>query len=293
MRLLQLKVVLAAVDLDDASVAIVEAARELALAAGAELHVLHASSATDDSAVRPDGEQAVRHIVEKAGAKPSEATLHLLPGDAVHVVRSLADKLRADVIVLGRHRERRAPGLDMGSTALGVVTNSWAPCLVLSRPLRLPLERIVVPVDLSETSRGALVVALSWASALRGAAVSHGSATTESVKLTALFVDRDGPSGSEQHVQALDDTLSVLRREAGSWAGVGINGAVTPNSSPAVAIVDYARAHQAELVVMGTRGRGLDSAPRVGSTSLEVTRRLDIPTLLVPPAVWEAHGGGR
>lgn len=291
MRLLQLRVVLAAVDLDDASVAVVEAARELAAAAGAQLHVVHASAGTNDSPAQADGDEGLRRILEAAGAKPNEAALHRLHGDAVHVVRSTADKLRADVIVLGRHRERTTPHLDTGSTALGVVTNSWAPCLVLSRPLRLPLERIIVPVDLSETSRGALVVALSWASALRGALASHGSATAESVKLTALFVDRDGRAGHvpPDHVQALDDALSFLRREAGTWAGVGINGAIAPNSNAPAAIAEYAREHQSDLLVMGTRGRGLDSVPRLGSTSLEVTRMLDVPTLLVPPAVWESH----
>lgn len=293
MRLLQLRVVVAALDLDDASVAIVEAARELAAAAGAKLHIVHASASTKATHVPSEEERALRQLVERSGAKPSEMTLHVVAGDAVHVVRSLADKLRADVIVLGRHRERRAPELDMGSTALGVVTNSWAPCLVISRPLRLPLERILVPVDLSETSRGALVVGLSWASALRGASVTHGSAAAESVKLTALLVDRGGRAGStpRDQLQALDDALNVLRHDAGSWAGVTINGTVTANSNAPDGIADYAREQRSDLIVMGTRGRGLDAMPRLGSTSQEVTRRVDAPILLVPPAVWEQLRG--
>ena len=45
----------------------------------------------------------------------------------------------------------------------------WRPfaSLVLAEPLRLPLRRVLVPIDLSETARGALMVALTWASALR------------------------------------------------------------------------------------------------------------------------------
>lgn len=291
MRLLHLRVVLAAVDIDEASVSIIEAARELALVAGAKLNIAHAWSPAKDAATLAERESALRSVVVRAGMKPTEVPLHIRVGEPAHVIRSLADRLRADVIVLGRHRGEPATGGKMGSTALAVVTNAWTPCLVLSRPMRVPLERILVPVDLSDTSRGALVVALSWASALRGAAMLHGPTMNDSVNLTALFVDRAASAGQisswcEQHIE---DELNLLRRDAGSWACVAITGEAIANDNVAGAIAEYAREHQADLVVLGTRGLGLDAVGRVGSVSLAVSTQLDIPVLLVPPAVWNAQ----
>jgi len=291
MRLLHLRVVLAAVDIDAASASIVEAARELALVAGAKLNIVHAWPPSMATATLGERENALRSVIVRAGVKPTDVPLHMRVGDPAHVIRSLADRLRADVIVLGRHREPQATGRQLGSTALAVVTNAWAPCLVLSRPMRVPLERILVPVDLSDTSRGALVVALSWASALRGAEMLHGPTMNDSVNLTSLFVDRvmDARQNSSRSVQQFDDELNLLRRDAGTWASVAIDGDVIADNDVAKAIAEYAREHQADLVVLGTRGLGLDATGRVGSVSLAVTGQLDIPILLVPPAMWSAQ----
>jgi nucleotide-binding universal stress UspA family protein len=195
------------------------------------------------------------------------------------------------VIVLGRHRDRPAAHHAMGSTALGVVTNSWAPCLILGGPIRLPLERVLVPVDCSDTSRGALVVALSWASALRGTKKLAGSESGEPVTLRALFVESSGAPADDfsGRRQALDKELDQLRQDAGSWANVAIDHAVVANSDVSLAIADYARDRQAHLIVIGTRGLGLDAIGRLGSVSLGVARRVAIPLLLVPPAVWSTY----
>ena len=191
MELLRLKVVLAAVDTDETSCHTLEAARELATAADAKLHVVHAAIARDpnDQHARAEGTacaNALRTMFERAGLESSNVPLEIVVGPPAHVVRSTADKIRADVIVLGEHSGRPRVNEGMGSTALAVVTNSWAPCLVLSKPMRLPLARVLVPVDLSIASRGALVVGLSWASALRGA-----QPTGKAVLLTALRRRRD------------------------------------------------------------------------------------------------------
>lgn len=291
MRLLHLRVVLAAVDIDEASVSVVEAARELALVAGAKLNIVHAWSPSNASATLAEREGALRSIVVRAGVKPTEVPIHIRVGEPTHVIRALADRLRADVIVLGRHREQSANSGRLGSTALAIVTSSWAPCLVLSRPMRVPLERILVPVDLSDTSRGALVVALSWASALRGAEMLHGPTMNDSVCLTSLYVERALEAGqaSTPHVQQLEDELNLLRRDAGTWASVAIDGKVIADTDVPKAIAEYAREHQADLVVLGTRGLGLDGVGRIGSVSLAVARQLDVPLLLVPPAVWNSQ----
>lgn len=291
MKLLHLKVVLAAIDADESSHDTLRAARELATVAGAKLHVVHATGAD----ARPDstrraasggGVDAVRELFGHSDARRSEGSLEIVAGEPTYVIRSFADKIRADVIVLGRHRERRADQQGIGSTALGVVTNSWAPCLVLSRPMELPLERVLVPVDLSNTSRGALVVALSWASALRKTAKGGGAAKTETADLTALFVDA---AKRERSPRALEDELDRLRRDAGTWAGVSIRGVVVEHREAPQAIADFAGEHRSDLIVLGTRGLGSDAVGRLGSIAAGVLRRIDQPILLVPPAVWESY----
>jgi nucleotide-binding universal stress UspA family protein len=54
----------------------------------------------------------------------------------------------------------------------------------------------------------------------------------------------------------------------------------------AQAIAHFAREQRSDLVVLGTRGLGLDATGRLGSVSAAVAERLETPILLVPPAVW-------
>lgn len=296
MNLLHLRVVLAAIDSDESALNVLRGAFELATAAGATLHVVNIAPAVNSSLPtnlprEDERRNTVTRLLKRADVPPNEVSLHLLAGDPVHGIRSVADKIKTDVIVLGGPRDRRAETARLGSTALAVVTNSWAPCLILSRGMRLPLERVLVPVDLSDTSRGALVMALSWASALRGAKRVVESVTDEAVQLTALFVDKSSaPSdGARRHTQTLDDELNRLRQDAGTWASVEITGVLRSGSDVPGAIAEYATENASDLIVLGTRGLGLDDVGRLGSVSLEVARRVMAPILLVPPAVWSAY----
>ena len=280
MQLLHLNVVLAAIDRDDSSVDALRGADALAKAAGAKLHVVHVARSDVPA------EQGIERLLARAAVSPGAATLHLLVGEPAHAIRSLGDRVGADVIALGRHRGLPSQGNEIGSTALAVVTNSWAPCLILSGEMTLPITRVLVPVDLSDVSRGALVVALSWASALRAGKRTKGDGTCSDVVLTALLVERapaDGGAGARQ-VHALENELDHLRHDAGTWANVAIRGLAVSGRDIAATIADFARDDRSELVVLGTRGIGAAPVGRLGSVSLGVAQQLRTPILLVPPA---------
>lgn len=281
MHLLTLQTVLVATDLDSTSAAAIETGRRLAEAAGAALHVVHVSRDAPSSAVR----DAVESFVRASGISPSARHLHLLDGDPAHSIRLLADRIRADVIVLGPHRERRETerGAPLGSTALAIVTDSFAPCLVASTPLRVPLERVLVAVDLSDTARGALVVGLAWASALR----TPPTTSSDGAKATMLVLHVGREAGDR--AAALDRELERIRGDAGGWANVLIEAITASGDDPAPTIADSAASRGADLIVLGTRGLGLDRTGRLGSVSAAVVRQAGVPVLLVPPAVWLSH----
>lgn len=293
MRPLRLATVLVATDLDPASDSAVDTGRRLAAAAGAALHVVHVRelAPADEAAARPTGDPLERQVaaaLHRAGASDRDAAIHVVSGPPPEAIRAVSEVIGADVIVLGPHRggQSAASGPRLGGTARAVVAGAYAPCLVAVRPLRLPLARVLVPVDLSDTARGALLVALSWASALRGGAAANRPAT-----LTALLV-RDGePGGGRAQADALRHQLDGLRRQAGDWAGVDAEGITAAGTERLAEVVgERARQLQADLVVVGTRGLGLDRVARLGSASAAIVEISDVPVLLVPPAVWRAHG---
>jgi len=275
MQLLSLKTILVATDLDDSSLPAIAAGRALAVAAGAELHVVNVTTSA-----APDA-SAVHALLERAGIGLTEASVHAVAGDPTLAIGRLADSLSADVIVLGPHHHDGDDAL--AGTVLGIVTNSAAPCLV-AHSLALPLSQVVVAVDLSETSRGALVVALSWASALR----AGRGRSTAGVTLTTLYVTTRDASTAQLDAlrRSLERQVDDLRGDAGMWANVVVRIDVINGDRVDEAVVRYAAEHDAGLIVVGTRGLGLDTIGRVGSVAGSIAGTTTIPTLLVPPAIW-------
>jgi nucleotide-binding universal stress UspA family protein len=290
MRLLNLKSILVATELEDAALPAVIAASRLADAAGASLHVVSVATSgnqhSGDDPDMPESKEALAAILERAGA-PEKSKSYLLNGDAAFEISALARRVHADAVVLGPHRERKADARALGSTALAVVTNASSPCMVVSTPLRLPLRRVLVPIDLSDTARGALLVGLSWASALRGGARENPNHTD--VDLTVLYVRKGSRDDAPSPPQALERELEHMRKASGTWAGVSVKAETIVGADATQGIVDYVGKNEWDLVVMGTRGLGLDPVGRLGSVADSVTRVIDPPVLLVPPAVWQEH----
>jgi nucleotide-binding universal stress UspA family protein len=292
-RLLILRTVLVATDLEPSSLDALGSAHRLAKLAGAALHVVHvvapASPGARGLASRGSPGDGVRAALRSADIPEGDVQLHVIPGSPAEAIGALADRVTADVIVIGHHRQQRGGtgGHSLGSTARRIAERAFAPVLVAGQPLRLPLHRVLVPTDFSDTARGALLVGLSWASGLRARA-------GEPTALTALHVQPDdedaGRSGSSE---SLERELELLKRDAGSWADVTVQGCAKRDADAARAIGSFAVEHDADLVVVGTRGTGADDESRLGSVSDSVVTQVQVPTLLVPPAVWRVHAGVR
>jgi nucleotide-binding universal stress UspA family protein len=273
MWLLTLRSILVATDLGEASLHALRTAARLAPLAGAGLHLLHVA---DDPP--PGGEARLReHFRLAVPDAPDPDGVAVIPGSPAAVIVEHALRVGADAVILGPHRRPGGAGA-MGSTAASVVAAAPCPCLVAAAELRLPLERVVVPVDLSEIAGGALSVALSWASALRP---PGGEA-----RLTALHVAPD-PASPASH--ALGEEVRRARARAGGAARVEIRESVAPGSDPVEEILRAAVSGSADLLVMGTRGTA-GAAPGLGSVSAAVARRAPCPLLLVPPAAWREQG---
>jgi nucleotide-binding universal stress UspA family protein len=281
MRPLTLRTILVATDLDRLSDVALDSAHRLATAAGAALHVVHVREPQE-----AEDAGAVQAVLRRAGVPEASAKLHLIPGSPADTIRSLADRMAADVIVFGPHRERLhgTSVHSLGGTARAIAERAYAPCLIAAQALPLPLGRVVVPIDLSDTARGALLVGLSWASALRA-----GAATDRATTLTVLHVDTADEDIDRASSTSFDRELEILRDDAADWAGVVVHGIRQKSDDAAQAVADYATNQGADLLVLGTRGLGLDDMARLGSVSTAITTRVRIPTLLVPSAVWRAH----
>jgi nucleotide-binding universal stress UspA family protein len=272
MLLLRIRSILVATDLGPTSGPAVRTAARLAPLAGAELHLLHAT----DTAIADGAGRLKEQLRLAVDGAPEAASVRVSSGDPAATILERAEQVAADVIILGPHR-RSDVGGEMGSTAAAVVRGARCPCLVAATDLRLPLEHVTVPIDLSEVAEGALMVALSWASALRP--------RTGTAAVVALHV---APGGDPAVTQAVRDEVARARERVGASAYVEIREVIAPGSDPAAEILRHLREEGGDLVVMGTRrAEAADSG--LGCVSAAVARATTRPLLLVPPATWETR----
>ena len=136
---MRLNEILFPTDFSPASEAAGRIAREMALQAGARLHVLHvAVPVTDPAAAAESLTRAARSLAD--GLRVETA---LLSGWAGRNIVDYAREKRIDLIVVGTHGRTGITHAILGSVAETVVR--LAPCLVLTVPASVIAERSTAP----------------------------------------------------------------------------------------------------------------------------------------------------
>ena len=221
-------------------------------------------------------------------AVPVEAIVR--EGSAAGEILSQAAAVKADLLVMGTHGRSGFERLLLGSVTEKAIRK--ASCPVLTVPLHHPdavpaapvlFKRILCPVDFWESS----MQALSFATSL---------AQEADAELTVLHVMAHGLEDTPDLYDTLisDERLSVAdyRRRREEVARERLNDAVpdsvatycrvetmTTHGKPGREILRIAAERQAELIVIGVRGRGTTDLAFFGSTTNHVVRGADCPVL--------------
>lgn len=269
MSALGIRTIVVATDLTDTLLPALRSAARLAELTEADLHVVHTTEKRISESLLDD------HLRAAGLAGAPRVTAQIMVGPPGALITQEAARLSADVIVLGPHRPNQTR---LGSTAYRVMHGSHTPCLVLPLALSLPLQKVLVPLDLFEPARGALAVAITWASALRRR--EPGETTT----LTALHVLTANQVQGSDSTSRVTDEAARVRRQFGNVVGLAIE-SVVDSGIPATVILQHAKTLNADLIVMGTRGQHPETA-ELGSVALAVVKRAERPALLVPPGTW-------
>jgi nucleotide-binding universal stress UspA family protein len=155
--------------------------------------------------------------------------------------------------------------------------------------MSLPYQRILLPLDGSETAAQALphareLAAQSGAELVLFQVIPEGG---DELVFTAEFQIRQ-PGVSQQEVLT-EHVGTLLQRLADDLARQKIPATVIlDNGEPAEKIVDYATNHEIDLIVMSTHGRTGLARWTYGSVAGKVLSAAPCPVLLVRPELGEA-----
>jgi universal stress protein E len=285
----KLESILVATDLTERSHDSLRCAGDLAMASGAKLFVIHAEEGTglglDDDVLTQQRQIHTKRLNlmdSLAAILPRTVAVeaaHVRSGPAADIILRAALEVKADVIVLGAHRDRGFADRFRGSTAELVLRHATVPCLIANAPLQLPVERIMVPTDFSAPAQRAASTALAWGGILSG---------SKPAEVTLAHVVTGDVEAAEPWVaNELEVDLRAAAREAASRAQslLPIEVRVLRGHDPVESLITTAEASDVGLVVLGTQGDGVLIRALLGSISSAMVRRAPFPLLLVPPGV--------
>lgn len=226
-------------------------------------------SDVDFDAVREQALEAVQKRVTERVSRVLEGTpwagrtddlLSVHAGSGARVILDEARRLPADIVLLGPHRKK---GLfDFGRTARGVIAHSPCP-LWVQKDDRVDFDRLLVPVDLSESSAGQVRYACDLARAFgvkvhllhcfEGPYFAYGAGVEPVHGIPSYVVDA-ARDAARKRFRELAESID--------WDGVEHETEFV-ESDPAKYVIDSQE--PADLMVIGAHGGGWISTTALGS----------------------------
>jgi nucleotide-binding universal stress UspA family protein len=297
--MIEFKRILCPVDFSDSSIRALAHAEALARWYEAQLTVLHVVPTFEPIQVQAElgvpvqivnpmpREEVVRQMrpfLERAGVS-SEAQLIAEAGDPRTTIVDQALTTRADLIVIGTHGRRGFTRLLLGSVAETVLHEAPCPVMTVSPHTEaaasdvVTFKRILCPIDFSPSALLALGFALDLARQAGGLVT-----LLHVVEWLAEEEPRTSAHFNVPEVRGymVDDARQRLRslvaEESRVWCEIDD---VIVSGRAHREILRAAEARQADLIVMGSQGRGGVGLALFGSTTQQVVRSAACPVLTV------------
>jgi universal stress protein E len=289
----KLKTILVGVDFSECSRSALEQAVRLARWNDAGLRIIHAMPAPSldaaDDTVQPTlddlraqmREHAIARLAEWAAEAdaPAGHSREVINGVPLDVLLTESRTKDADLLVLGITGESLLPN-GAGTLATKCLRKAGTKVMLVKASHAQPFRRIVACVDFSDTSREVVAQALRVAS--RDRAEVHllhvfqpeWRAWTSMAELSAL-------GGFEQSYRAILE--GNLRQFTADSPGANSIVAVCPGKTHGHGIAEYCRNVDADLVILGSKGRTNLKYVLLGATVERLLKEIPCSALVVRP----------
>ena len=222
-----------------------------------------------------------------AANHPVPVSLEFSMNDPAAGILDAAKRWKATAIAIGTHARTGLSHALIGSVAEGVVRNALVPVIVVREKMAAkPLQRIVVGFDQSDspTSASASAIAIALARERSVRLVYCSVVDTATVIQPIMDMPFDPTHLITVMRRAANDALESAAQHANAsdvYPAIEVIDAV----DAATGIVEVARGHDADAIVVGNHKRGNFERFFIGSTTEAVMRHSNVSVIVVPASV--------
>ena len=205
----------------------------------------------------------------------------VVEGRAADAIRSAAEELQVDLIVLGSRGRGAIRSMLLGSVAAEVASNARCPVLVARQPA---INRVVVATDGSDLAQS-LPERLAAMGVLEGVPTDAVAVSIPASPTFELVVNLY--TAGDERLAAQREELRARYRAAVDELAARLNKLGMPASAhvrsgdPAHEILELAKERRADLIVTGTRGLGALEGLLLGSVARNVLMHAGASVLVV------------
>jgi nucleotide-binding universal stress UspA family protein len=237
---------------------------------------------------QPRSRNAGAAVLEPAAARLAAAGIAVQQqtrvGRPAPVILREARRQQAGAVVMGTRGTGALQGFAFGSTALRVVHRARSPVILVKPEDRLPAAlgrrlRVLLAMDGSEPAARAAERLVAWRGWLGELEVHLAWVQQPLTYLETVLPPHDDVM--QQWSTTEGEQATQAARDAFGREGIAHHLHLTIGD-PALEVRALAEQTGAELVVLGTRGRGAAHHALVGSVALKVAVLGSVPALLVP-----------
>jgi nucleotide-binding universal stress UspA family protein len=289
----QIKKILVPTDFSEHADHALASAVKLARPCGASVHLLHVVQlpllATSPEApaipvtfwqeLREHAQARLAPIKKKLEADGIRCEVEVLEDIPGFAIAGAAEKIHADLIVMGSRGLTGVKHVLLGSVAERTVRSSSCPVLTVKTASgELNLSTILVPMDFSPASQHALELAKSLAKTAGPSHLVLVHAYYVPVELEQYLLTHGDPFFDRVSKGVTKDLEAILT----SLQDAGISSEYVARAGvPETVILEVCREKKAGLIAMGTHGRRGIAHLLLGSVAEKIVRTAEIPVLTV------------
>lgn len=240
---------------------------------------------TDQATVRAEWLERLRSFVQES-VSGATMNLEVRIGHAFSELSEACQVHQAELLIMGSEGSRHEPGR-VGVIAAKCVRKAPADVLLVRADACGPFKHIVTCVDFSDNSKAAVQIALNLAR-LDGASVDCLHVFQSALAMSMDYGGMVTPMPLGVNTQALEiwqnELNSTLAELSSSFPEVAVKGRVMERVNIRDAIIEHVQETNADLVVLGTRGKTGLKELLIGTTAEKVVSHAPCSILAVKPA---------